>query len=231
MTQTILHVVTNVDSYDGNQSHPTGLWLTELTHAWEIFERQGYRQLIVSPKGGKVPLEPRAMKFPLLDSYAKRWIANPENQQLLENTLSPQDIDNSQIDAIYYTGGHAVMYDFLEDVALQELTRTLYESDKVVASVCHGFCGLLNVKLSDGTYLIEGKEMTGFSWKEEVLAGVSKLVPYNAESLAQQHGAHYRKAALPYLPFALEDGNLVTGQNPFSAKKTAELISRKLNEK
>ena len=93
MTQTILHVVTNVDSYDGDQSHPTGLWLTELTHAWEIFERQGYRQLIVSPKGGKVPLEPRAMKFPLLDSYAKRWIANPENQQLLENTLSPQDIE------------------------------------------------------------------------------------------------------------------------------------------
>lgn len=224
MTKTILHVVTNVDAYQGHDDHPTGLWLTELTHAWEVFEKAGFTQLLVSPEGGAVPLEPRAMKFPLLDAHAKNWIAEPAHQELLAHTLRPDQVDVSMVDAIYYTGGHAVMYDFLDSPGLQEITRELFEAGKVVSSVCHGFCGLLNVKLSDGSFLIDGRSITGFSWNEEVLAGVAKLVPYNAEKVAVENGAQYSKAILPFLPYAVEDGNLITGQNPFSAKKTAALI-------
>ncbi|EUA39514.1 DJ-1/PfpI family protein [Mycobacterium avium subsp. avium 2285 (R)] len=91
--------------------------------------------------------------------------------------------------------------------------------------MCHGYCGLLNTTLSDGSYLIAGKKMTGFSWREEVLARVDKLVPYNAEQRAKDRGALYEKAKLPFISYAVVDGNLVTGQNPASAKETAKKLA------
>lgn len=219
----ILNVVTNVAHYD-DADHPTGLWLSELTHAWHVFEDAGYEQTLVSPAGGAVPLEPRALKFPNYDKTAKAWRADPAKMALLENTLSPDQIDSSQYDAIYFTGGHAVMYDFPDSEGLQRITRELYERGAVVSSVCHGYCGLLNTKLSDGSYLIAGKKMTGFAWAEEILARVDKLVPYNAEQAAKERGALYEKAKLPFVSYAIVDGNLVTGQNPGSAKETAKKV-------
>lgn len=229
MTKRILHVVTNVSHYD-DPDEPTGLWLSELTHAWEVFEEAGYEQTLVSPAGGAVPLEPRSLKFPNDDKTAKAWRADPTKMALLANTLSPEQIDSSQFDAIYFTGGHAVMYDFPDSEGLQRITRELYERGAVVSSVCHGYCGLLNTTLSDGSYLIAGKKMTGFSWTEEVLARVDKLVPYNAEEQAKERGAIYEKAKLPFVSYAVVDGNLITGQNPGSAKETAEKIVEALGK-
>jgi putative intracellular protease/amidase len=223
MSKRILNVVTNVAHYD-DPSHQTGLWLSELTHAWHVFEEAGYDQTLVSPAGGAVPLEPRALKFPNYDKTAKAWRADPAKMALLENTLSPDQIDASEYDAIYFTGGHAVMYDFPDSEGLQRITRELYERGAVVSSVCHGYCGLLNTKLSDGSYLIAGKKMTGFAWQEEVLARVDKLVPYNAEQAAKDRGAFYEKAKLPFVSYAVTDGKLVTGQNPGSAKETARKV-------
>lgn len=117
------------------------------------------------------------------------------------------------------------MYDFLDNPGLQGITREIYERGGVVASVCHGYCGLLNTRLSDGSYLIAGKKMTGFAWQEEVLARVNSLVPYNAEQLAKERGALYEKARLPFVSYTVVDGNLVTGQNPGSAKETAEKVA------
>ena len=224
MTKRILHVVTNVGHY-ADAEHPTGLWLSELTHAWEVFEEAGFEQVIVSPAGGASPLEPRSLKFPNYDRTAKRWKADPARMALLEATLSPEEIDSSQFDAIYYTGGHAVMYDFPDNEPLQRITGEIYENGGIVSSVCHGYCGLLNVRLSDGSLLIADREMTGFSWREEQLAGVDKLVPYNAEEQAKERGARYEKAKLPFVSYAVVDGNLVTGQNPGSAKETAEKVA------
>ncbi len=224
MTKRILHVVTNVGHY-ADAEHPTGLWLSELTHAWEVFEEAGFEQVIVSPAGGASPLEPRSLKFPNYDRTAKRWKADPARMALLEATLSPEEVDSSQFDAIYYTGGHAVMYDFPDSEPLQRITREIYENGGIVSSVCHGYCGLLNVRLSDGSLLIADRAMTGFSWREEQLAGVHKLVPYNAEEQAKERGARYEKAKLPFVSYAVIDGNLVTGQNPGSAKETAEKVA------
>lgn len=116
------------------------------------------------------------------------------------------------------------MWDFPEDAGLQELARTIWERGGIVASVCHGYCGLLNVRLTDGTLLVAGKRVTGFAWSEEVMAGVARKVPYNAEAEMKRRGARYEKALLPFLPYAIADGRLVTGQNPFSAKATAKKI-------
>ena len=230
MANKILHIVTNVAHYD-NKDHPTGLWLSELAHAWHIFEQHGFKQTIVSPLGGHVPLEPRSLKFPNYDKIAKDWHTDADRMALLENTLKPSDITSSDYDAIYFTGGHAVMYDFLDDENLQEITRDIFENGKIVSSVCHGYCGLLNVKLSEGNYLIDGRRITGFSWTEEVLARVNKLVPYNAEETAKERGALYTKAVFPFTPYVVADGNLVTGQNPGSAAATAKRVAQLLSQK
>lgn len=224
MTKRILNVVTNVAHYD-EPDHPTGLWLSELTHAWHVFDEHGFDQTLVSPASGAVPLEPRALKFPNYDKTAKAWRADPAKMALLENTASPDEINSADYDAIYFTGGHAVMYDFPDSVGLQRITREIYERGDIVSSVCHGYCGLLNTTLSDGSYLIAGKKMTGFAWQEEILARVDKLVPYNAEARAKERGALYQKAKLPFVSYTVVDGNLVTGQNPGSAKETAEKVA------
>ncbi|MFT4299582.1 MAG: type 1 glutamine amidotransferase domain-containing protein [Aeromicrobium sp.] len=228
MTIRILHVVTNVAHYD-DPSHATGLWLSELTHAWEVFAEHGFEQTLVSPAGGAVPLEPRSLKFPNEDKSAKAWQADPDKMALLENTLRPDQVNAADHDAIYFTGGHAVMYDFLGSEGLQRITTEIFERGGIVSSVCHGYCGLLDTKLSDGSYLIAGRQMTGFSWTEEVLARVDQLVPYNAEEVAKQRGARYRKAKLPFVPHVVADGNLVTGQNPGSARKTATRVAALLS--
>jgi putative intracellular protease/amidase len=224
LTKRILHVVTNVSHY-ADPSEPTGLWLSELTHAYQVFAEKGYEQRIVSPKGGVSPLEPRSLKWPNIDATAKAWLADQDRMRLLSETARPDQIDTSDFDAIYFTGGHAVMWDFPDDAGLQRLTREIYERGRIVSSVCHGYCGLLNTKLSDGTLLVAGRRLTGFSWMEEVLAGVARKVPYNAEQEMKQRGALYEKAFLPFTSKVITDGRLVTGQNPQSAKATAKQVA------
>lgn len=225
MTKRILIVVTNVDHYDVDPSYKTGLWLSELTHAWDVFEECGFEQTLVSPAGGRSPLEPRSLKFPNYDKSAKAWHTNPQRMALLETTKSPDGIDSADYDAIYFTGGHAVMFDFPGSEALQRITREIFERSGVVGAVCHGYCGLRDTRLSNGGYLVEGRNLTGFSWREEVLARVAKLVPYNIEAEVQERGARYTKALLPFVSNAVVDGHLVTGQNPGSAKETATKVA------
>lgn len=222
MMKKILHVVTNVAHYaPPHQETPTGLWLGELTHAYDEFEKHGYEQTIISPQGGNAPIEPNSLLPLVADKAVMAHYADPAFMALLRTTKAPSDIDWQDYDAIYFTGGHGVMWDFLDNVELQTLTAQLFEHGKIVASVCHGYCGLLNVKLSDGKYLIDGKKLTGFSWHEEKLALVADKVPYNVEEKVKEQGANYDKALLPFVSHVVVDGNLITGQNPASAKDTA----------
>lgn len=224
MNRRILHVVSNVAHFD-NSSHPTGLWLSELTHAWDVFAGRGFEQEIISPMGGRSPLEPRALKWPLLDASARAWLNDPGRMALLNETARADEIDPADFDAIYFTGGHAVMLDFPDSVGLQAITRTIWERGGIVSAVCHGYCGLLNLRLSTGKLLVAGRKLTGFSWYEEVLAGVTRYIPYNAEAEIKKREARYEKALLPFLPHVVADGRLVTGQNPFSAKATANRVA------
>ncbi|KAJ9315854.1 hypothetical protein DTO271D3_3832 [Paecilomyces variotii] len=201
MTKRILIVVTNVGHYD-NPSHQTGLWLSELTHAWHVFEEHGFEQTIT----------------------AKAWRADPARMALLNNTARPDDINSADFNAIYFTGGYGVMYDFPDSEGLQRITREIFERGDIVSSVCHGYCGLLNTKRSDGSYLVAGHKMTGFAWREEVLARVDEIVPYNVEEEAKKRGAHYKKAKLPFVSYTVVDDNLITGQNPASATETAKKV-------
>lgn len=215
----------NLAATDADQTEPTGLWLSELTHAWHVFGEKGYEQRLVSPQGGVSPLEPRSLKWPLADASVKEWLTDKRRQTLLSTTARPDEIDPADFDAIYFTGGHAVMWDFPNDAWLQRITRDIYERGGIVSSVCHGYCGLLNTKLSDGSLLVAGRRLTGYSWVEEVLAGAAKKVPYNAEQEMLRRGARYEKALLPFVSKVVTDGRLVTGQNPQSAKATAGQVA------
>lgn len=223
----ILHIVTNVSHY-ANSKTPTGLWLSELTHAYDVFEKKGFIQDIASPQGGIAPLEPRALKIPYMDLSTYRRYKQKHFMQKLQSTLKISDVDASQYDAIFFTGGHGVMWDYPDDPALQQLTRDIYEQGGVVGAVCHGYCGLLNVKLSNGNLLIDKKKITGYTWVEEILAGVMLKVPYNIEKLTKKHGAKFKKALLPFRPYVVEDSRVITGQNPFSTKKTAQRMCKAL---
>lgn len=227
MTKRILHVVTNVSHYDDPQ-HLTGLWLSELTHAYHVFAENGFEQRLVSPKGGLSPLEPRSLTWPMADRSAKQWLTDPQSVSLLKTTARPEDIDPADFDAIYFTGGHGVMWDFPDNPGLQQITRDIYERGGAVSSVCHGYCGLLNTRLSDGRLLVAGRRLTGYAWSEEVLAGVARNVPYNVEQAMKDRGALYEKALLPFVPNVVVDGRLVTGQNPGSAKATAQKVAAQL---
>lgn len=220
----ILHVVTNVAHFD-DPSDTTGLWLSELTHAWEVFAERGFEQTIVSPAGGYVPLDKRSLTFPAKEKTASDWLTDPSKMALLGTTTAAAEVDAADFDAIWFAGGHGAMYDFPDNEDLQRLTREIVEAGGVVAAVCHGYCGLLNTRLSDGSLLIDARPLTGFSWAEEKLALVDKLVPYNVEEVAKQRGAAYRKATLPFASYTVTDGTLITGQNPASAKATAELVA------
>jgi len=131
---------------------------------------------------------------------------------------------------VYLAGGHGTMYDFPDNTAMQSLISRHYEDGKMVAAICHGVGGLLNVKLSNGNFLIKGKTITGFNWFEESLAGRKKKVPFNLEAALKERESHYRKAFIPMTSKVVVDGNLITGQNPFSSKEMAEVVIRELEK-
>ncbi len=230
MTKKILIVTTNRDHYL-SKDKKTGLWLSELTHFYDVMEKAGYQQDIVSPLGGKIPLDPRSLSSVGLDKSAKKRYEDPVFMELLKNTKSTKDVDWKAYDVVYYTGGHGVMWDFPEDPHIREINKNMYENGKVVAAVCHGYCGLLETKLSNGKYLVDGKKLTGFSWNEEVLAMVSKQMPYNVEKEMKKRGAMYQKHIVPFASKVVVDDNLITGQNPNSAKKTALAVLDYLHTK
>ncbi len=221
MTKALV-IVTNHTEFGEANAAPTGLWLSELTHFYVVFEAAGVSMDIVSPKGGTIAVDQRSLGFFVLDKHTKRRQKDASFMALLENTKSIADVDWNDYDAVYFAGGHGAMWDFAEDTNLHARTAAFYEAGKVVAAVCHGVAALQNVKLSDGSYLISGKKGTGFAYLDETIAGVKRHVPYNLEQRLKQRGMRYSKACIPLMGHTVVDGRLITGQNPNSATETAQ---------
>lgn len=216
----ILIVVTNHNTLN-DPSRETGLWLSEFTKFYHKV-KDDFEIDIVSPKGGEVPLDPRSFSGLLLSPRLRRYYNNPEFRERLNRSFSPDQVKPEEYGAIYYTGGHGTMWDFPDNQKLQDITRIIYENGGIVAAVCHGPSALINLKLSSGKYLIEGKEMTGFSDKEEKTLGLYKEIPYSLEQKLKARGAIYRESKIPFSSKALRDGRLITGQNPASVKQVAD---------
>lgn len=224
----LLIVVTGTGMYAGGDLE-TGLWLSELTHIYHSAEKRKYEITIASPKGGNVPVDPESLKPLVLDKISKEYWENLDFRRRLQHAKSLEEVFVQQFDCVYLAGGHGTMYDFPDNSLLQIIIREQYEGGRIVAAICHGVCGLLNVRLSDGEYLIKGKKLTGYSWFEETLARRKKEVPFDLEEALKERGADYEKAFIPMTSKVVVDGNLITGQNPFSSEEIAEVIMRQLD--
>lgn len=184
---------------------------------------------LVSPLGGNIPLDERS--FDLKDEINNFYYEQESFRQRLKNSLKPSEVKAKDYRLIYFAGGHGAMWDFPENVELQEITRNIYEKGGMVAAACHGVSGLLNVKLSDGTLLIHDKYLTGFSNVEEKLASLVTEVPFYLEDRLRENGAHYTKSMLPFIQYIEVDERLITGQNPNSAGKVARKVMEEMFEK
>lgn len=226
-TGKILTIVTNAGEYEA-VGYRTGLWLGELTHFYDYVTDHGFTIDIASPQGGYVPIDPESLsQIMLAELGTGQRYRDREFMDLLKNTKKAGDVDVEEYDAIYFTGGHGVMFDFRAD-DLGAVTAKFYDSGRIVCSVCHGAAGLLNVRLSDGDPLVKGKNLTGFSWREEELAQRADAVPFSLQEELKALGAHYSTAAKPFESHVVEDARLITGQNPGSARAVAEAVVKAL---
>lgn len=222
----VLIVETNIQKYAGT-NEATGLWLGESIEFIDELHKYSIEVDFVSPLGGFVPLDPRSMKYidkSIMAIYSDKKFVH----EGLINTKKPEEINPANYNAIYFTGGHGVMWDFPDNKKLQEIALAIYENDGYILSVCHGIAGLLNIKDRQGNFLISGKKVTGFTKTEEILAGKLNVVPFLNQQAAEERNAIFQKKRF-YKEFALKDSRIITGQNPFSVRAVAKLYIEELN--
>lgn len=224
----ILVVMTNHSAYP-SRLDKTGLWLTELTHFYDVALAAGYDMDFVSPLGGQVPLDERSLKSIYLDKSARDHLADPAFMQRLKTTLTPNVINPSQYKAIYYTGGHGTMWDFPTNKALQNISEQIYRKGGIVSAVCHGVGGLLPLQDENGTPLIADRTVTGFANIEETLSGIKSQVPFSLQNGLIERGAKYKQAFVPFTSYVVSDDRIITGQNPQSSKEIAEAVVKRLS--
>ncbi|OFS74488.1 peptidase C56 [Pseudomonas sp. HMSC08G10] len=227
MSKKILVVLTNTAKYP-TLRRATGLWLGEAVHFVDEVQKAGYGVDYVSPAGGYVPIDPHSLQMaPELDW---QWYDDKAFMNRLGSTLSPGQVKADSYCAIYYAGGHGVVWDLPDNAPLQELARRIYEAGGVVAAVCHGVVGLLNIKLSDNSLLVRGRQVTGFSNTEEKLAELDKVVPFLTENELVARGGKYSKHEDPWAAFVVSDDRLITGQNPASSLQVAQQVLERLKK-
>lgn len=201
----------------GNTGKETGYYLSEVTHAYEVFEAANFEITFVSPQGGTPPVD----GFDLTDPINKKYWENEAFQSKLQATKKPDDIQPLDYHIIYYAGGHGTMWDFPKNKKLSKIATKIYENNGVIAAVCHGPSALVNIKLSDGSYLVDGKNVSAFTNEEEEAVELTKVVPFLLETTLKERGAIIVKTD-QWKEQVSVDERLVTGQNPASAKLTAQ---------
>ncbi|MEB3181493.1 MAG: type 1 glutamine amidotransferase domain-containing protein [Nostocaceae cyanobacterium] len=218
MSKKVLIVVTSHDSL-GDTDRKTGFYLSEVTHPYDVFTSAGFDVDFVSPKGGKAPIDGVNLEDPL----NKAFLENPQTLTLVENTLNPAQIAPGEYQGMFYAGGHGTMWDFPNHEQLAKIAATIYEQGGVVAAVCHGPAGLVNIKLSNGEYLIAGKNVTAFTNEEEEAVELTTVVPFLLESKLMERGAKF-ECASKFEPHVVVSDRVVTGQNPASARGVGEAV-------
>ena len=203
----------------GDTGKTTGYYLSEVTHAYEVFKEAGYDITFVSPEGGLPPVD----GFDLDDEINKKYWEDEDFQAKLKSTLKPSQVEASQYQVIYYAGGHGTMWDFPNNQELANIASEIYENDGIVSAVCHGPSGLINIKLSDGSYLVDGKTLSVFTNEEEANVELTEVVPFLLEDELKEKGAKIDKADMWQEKVSV-DQRVVTGQNPASAGLVARSV-------
>lgn len=224
----VLFVLTSHDKL-GNTGEKTGFWTEEFAAPYYELADKGIQIDIATPLGGQPPIDPKSEDPSAATEDTKRFDADTDLLSKLKHTHKLADIKESDYDAVFYPGGHGPLWDLAEDKTSTALIEAFYTHKKPVAFVCHSPGALKNVKVN-GEYLVKGKKVTGFSNSEEEAIGLTKVVPFLLEDVLQSNGATYSKVG-DWQPYAIEDGLLITGQNPASSKLVAQKLLQQLNLK
>jgi putative intracellular protease/amidase len=217
VSKRILMVLTSHDDLGGVRK--TGFYVPEAAHPYAVFKAHGYRVDFASPKGRQPPMD----GFNANDPEQVAFLGDADVKQRLAATLTPAQVSATDYDAIFYVGGHGTMWDFPSNSRLNEIAAQIYEQGGVVSAVCHGPAALVNVKLSDGTYLVAGKTVAAFTNAEEIAVKLNEIVPFMLETTLKERGANH-VAAPNFQANVQVSERLVTGQNPASAKATGEAV-------
>lgn len=215
----VLIVLTSHDAL-GDTGEKTGFWLEEFAAPYYAFKDAGAEITLASPAGGRPPLDPKSDSPDAQTEATKRFQADPEAQQQLADTRVLDTVRATDFEAVFYPGGHGPMWDLPDNPASIALIQDFVRAGKPVAAVCHAPVALTNVTNDDGSYLVAGKQVTGFTNSEEDTVGLTDVVPFLLEDRLKQRGGDYSKAD-DFTPYVLVDGNLVTGQNPPSSEPAA----------
>jgi len=213
----------------GDTGKPTGFWLEEFAAPYYVFKDAGANVVLASPLGGQPPLDPVSDQPEAQTADTDRFRQDSAAQQALANTLKLETVDSSKYDAVFYPGGHGPLWDLAEDKYSIALIENLYASGKPIGAVCHAPGVLRHVKNADGTPLVAGKRVTGFTNSEEQAVGLTDVVPFLVEDQLKQLGAQFERTD-DWGVLSLTDGQLVTGQNPASSAAAAEALLKLLQK-
>lgn len=218
----VLIVLTSHDEL-GTTGRKTGFWLEELAAPYYRFTDAGVDIVLASPEGGRPPLDPKSNEPGFQTDQTLRFEADPEATAALADTVRLDSVSADDFDMVFYPGGHGPMWDLAEDEHSARLIETVLRAGKPVALVCHAPGVLRHTTNPDGTPLVEGKEVTGFTNSEEAAVGLTDVVPFLVEDELTRLGGVYSKGG-DWEPYVLQDGLLITGQNPASSGPAADTL-------
>jgi putative intracellular protease/amidase len=218
MSRRILIGMTSHDRL-GDTGRSTGAYIPEVAHAWRVFADAGYDVDLMSVRGGKPPLD----AVDRADPVQRDFLDDPVMAARLRSTVTADEVDLDSYACVFFAGGHGAAWDLPDDAPTIGLVRRAYEQGLVVGAVCHGPCALVNVTLSDGTHLLAGSKVAAFTDQEEQAIGMTRVVPFLlSDALARAGALHVPGPS--FLPHAIVDERVVTGQNPASATVTAQSV-------
>lgn len=218
----ILIVLTSHDTL-GNTGNKTGFWLEELAAPYYVFKEAGAQLTLASPKGGQPPLDPKSNAPDFQTEDTRRFEQDAEAKAALANTVPLQTVTHQAFDAVFYPGGHGPLWDLAQDKHSISLIESTLNANKPVALVCHAPGVLRHAKKPDGSALVAGKKVTGFTNSEEEAVQLTHVVPFLVEDELIAKGGHYSKAA-DWQSYVVQDGLLITGQNPASSAQAATTL-------
>ena len=224
----ILMILTSHDKL-GETGKKTGFWLEEFAAPFYVFKDAGAEVTLASPKGGQPPLDPKSDAPDAQTEATKRFKDDQQAVDLLASTHILSEIDAADYDAVFYPGGHGPLWDLANDADSIALIEAMIAAGKPVAAVCHAPGILRDVKTADGAPLVQGKKVTGFTNSEEAASGLTDVVPFLLEDMLKERGGIYSCKG-DWAVHVVEDGLLITGQNPASSQKAAEMVLAKLGK-
>ncbi len=214
----------------GDTGEKTGFWIEEFATPYYHLVNNGVNVTLASPEGGQPPIDPTSDKPENQTESTKRFKNDTALQEKFSKTHKLTEVSDKDYDAVFYPGGHGPLWDLAESEVSARLIENFYNADKPVAFVCHAPAALKNVKIASGEPLVKGRKVTGFTNSEEEQAGLTNVVPFLVEDMLKENGGNYSKSG-DFEAYALEDGLLITGQNPASSQKVAELLLNRLESK